>query len=140
MKNTVHPIGSLMEKLFMLKEGRGNKFFNGVQTLSIRLLIKIMTQYLTDKGTSAIDSTVIRNQHLSEFIYDQNFNKFGIVKLTEKKFKEIVFTIEKNKARIPKCEFYARLMGISDEINYSNDDLTFLFRSNKILSALNAFT
>ena len=32
--------------------------------------IKTMNQYLNDKGTNAIDQMTVRNQHLSEFIYD----------------------------------------------------------------------
>ena len=70
---------------------------------------------MTEKGIASIDSLHAKNEHISEFIYDQNFNKFGIAKLTEKKIKEILYTIQKNKIRLPKCEFYARIMGISDE-------------------------
>lgn len=136
IKGYQHPMKELMEKYFLALENRDSKFMQGVQTISIRLLVKLMNQYMAEKGIAAIDSLHVKNEHITEFIYDQNFNKFGIAKLTEKKIKEILLTINKNKSRIPKCEFYARMLGISEEKQYSNDDLSLLYNINKTLNEL----
>jgi hypothetical protein len=45
-----------------------------------------------------------------------------------------MFTIISNKSKVPRCEFYSRLIGMSSILNYSNDDIDYLFKVNMMLS------
>eukprot|EP00347_Sterkiella_histriomuscorum_P014314 403361347 len=134
-KPQIHPMTIFSNRLLVSLSRNEIEFFEGAQTISIKLLIKTMNTYLTDKAHIGNDHLSVKNQSLSEFIYDQCYNKFGIQKLAERKIKEVFFTIYKNYQKFIKCMFFAKILGLNQNSNnYSNDDLSLIYRVNKLLN------
>ncbi|CDW73978.1 UNKNOWN [Stylonychia lemnae] len=139
-KQVSHPINQLLQKYFYAVQKKDFSYFQGTLTLSFKLLIKIMNSYLNDKGIMGRDQHSVKNQRMCEFIYDQNMNKFGVAKLAEKKIKEIFLTIYKGQESIYQCQFYVKLLGLNlYGTNYSNDDISIIFRINILFNNINAF-
>lgn len=66
-----------------------NILISSVRTIPLKLFIKSINGYYTEKKINAKNSKVVRTQSMAEFLYDNTFNKYGIVNLTEKKLSEI---------------------------------------------------
>ncbi|CDW85585.1 UNKNOWN [Stylonychia lemnae] len=69
---------------------------------------------------------------------DQQLNKYGIVKITEKKLKELLVTIMESKDRVFKLELFSRFLGISKK-QYSNNDLYMFYKLNQLFTFNDVF-
>ena len=57
----IHPVKLLYERFFYSYQRKDMKYFEGIQTLSIKLLSKIMSTYLCEKYSQGHELTVIKN-------------------------------------------------------------------------------
>ena len=64
--------------------------------------------------------------NIFEFTYDFHINKYGLIKVAERKLKEFLVACITYKANIPKIELFSRFLGIAN-VSYSIDDLHFFF-------------
>ena len=52
-----------------------------------------MRNFIEQKKLMSIEFQSVRKQEFCEFIYDQFYSKYGITKLVEKKYAELLFTL-----------------------------------------------
>lgn len=90
----------------------------------MKLMLKNISLWYTDKAQNAKDSKIIRLQSMAEYLYDLTFNKYGIPSLTDKKLKEILLSLELNMKKHSEIGLFERFItGV-----YSNDDLSFYYK------------
>ncbi|CAI2358848.1 unnamed protein product [Moneuplotes crassus] len=113
--------------------GNKKKMIKNVRAIPLKLFIKNIFGFYNEKSLCAKNSASIKYQSLSDFLYDTTYNKYGIVKLTEKKLKELLLTTALNYKKHPEVELFGHFIGILDKY-YTNDDLTFYYKLEKIFS------
>ena len=100
----------------------------------MKMLIKQVNQFYNDKASQAKDSVNIRNATILEFVYESLQNKYGKTPILERKVKEILLTTCRNEAKFKKIKLFARFLGISTSMTYTNDDLSMYYTLNRIVS------
>ena len=79
-----------------------------MRTYPVSMLMKIIKE-VTEKA-SQIESW--EDSKMSDILYDTFFTKYGNSKLTDKKFKEVLLTIVKNKAKSTEIQQFALQVGL----------------------------
>ena len=54
------------------------------------------------------ESVAVRHQRFGDFFYDLTLHKYGLVKVTEKKISEVVYSTSFHRKKIPDVELVAR--------------------------------
>eukprot|EP00347_Sterkiella_histriomuscorum_P007791 403347550 len=126
-----HPMTKLLP-LFIERFAQNDKKFLNVNQMSIKQLLKFIQQFYLDKYTTSRDSLLVKQQMMSDFVYDQLYNKYGIASITEKKLKEIFLTIKFNQSKNLTVSLFSKFTGL-DEVNFTNDDLSFFYQFNRLM-------
>jgi hypothetical protein len=101
-----------------------NKLLKTLRPVPLKLMLKNISVWYSDKAQNAKDSKIIRLQTMAEYLYDLTFNKYGIPSLTDKKLKEILLSLELNMKKHSEIGLFKRFItGV-----YSNDDLSFYYK------------
>ncbi|CAI2383698.1 unnamed protein product [Moneuplotes crassus] len=117
--------------IFVQKYRQGHKSVKSVNNLSMKMMIKQMSQFYSEKVSQAKDSVNIRNATILEFVYEYLQNRYGKTPILERKVKEILLTTLKNEAKFKSIKLFAKFMGISLTSAYTNDDLSMYYILNR---------
>ncbi|CDW85504.1 UNKNOWN [Stylonychia lemnae] len=126
-----HPMSKFLPT-FIEKFSCNDKKFLNVNQISIKQLLKFIQSFYQDKYNTARESLIVKHQAMSDFVYDQLYNKYGIANITEKKLKEIFLTIKFNQQKNYTVEFFGKFLGLDSQY-FSNDDLSFFYRMNRLM-------
>ena len=75
------------------------------------MVLRIITE-VNEKHELNKDSTEHKDTSKLELLYDIFYNKYGITKLTDKKFKEVLVTIIKNRSKVSEIAQFAHELGL----------------------------
>jgi hypothetical protein len=98
----------------LLSEVKSTNTNINIRMVSIKLLLKTLNSIYYEKAMNSKDSRIIENQTLIEYLYDNFFNKYGIVNLTVKKVKEILITL-KSQRHIMKLKLLAKFLCLYED-------------------------
>jgi hypothetical protein len=102
-----HPVHKLLTSLITSMVSKKSKQWKNIRTCPVRTVLKFITEVKEKVNVIREEGKEINPE---EVLYDTFFNKYGISKLTEKKFKEVLLTIDKNKIKVPEIgEFAAQI-------------------------------
>ena len=106
----------------------------------MKMMIKQMSQFYTEKVNQAKDSVNIRNATMLEFVYEYLQNRYGKTPILERKVKEILLTTLKNETKFKNIKLFARFLGISVSTSYTNDDLSMYYCLNRLFYINDVYT
>jgi hypothetical protein len=96
------------------------------------MMIKQMSQFLSEKVSQAKDSVNIRNATMLEFVYEFLQNRYGKTPILERKVKEFLNTTLKNESKLKCVKLFSKILGISISNGYTNDDLSMYYNLNRL--------
>eukprot|EP00347_Sterkiella_histriomuscorum_P019314 403342126 len=118
-----HMIVKYMQNFF--ENYKNKEWVKQTNSLSIKLLLKMINSWYYEKALSGKDSQSIKSQPISEYVYDIYYNKYGIVKISEKKLRELFVTILENREGIFKLELFSRFFDIFKNQNFLRREFFF---------------
>ena len=123
----------MSEFITQLKTQGLKKNLISMQPTSTKLLLKQICMVYSEKIIASKDSNKLKNQKLSEFVYDTFWHKYGLVNVAERKMKELLISVWMHKDKFFRVELFARFMKIASP-NYSFNDMNFFYSLNQFFS------
>ena len=113
----IHPYQRLLFSLLRRIEAEGVRNRTNSE-VSVRFLLKQILGIYNERLMAGKESVIVRNQRFGDFFYDLTLHKYGLVKVTEKKISEVIFSTSLHRKKIPDVELVAR-QGICENVQIS---------------------